>query len=67
MCASVCTVRHAHVCVCVCVSESPISATNTLLVRFLAIAAFDQAHQWPHRFIQMYRPKERLHIHFTDV
>ena len=29
-------------------------ATNTPVVRFLARAAFDRAHQWPRRFTQMY-------------
>ena len=35
-----------------------INATNTPVVRFLAIAAFDRAHQWPRRFTQTYWPKE---------
>ena len=30
------------------------------MVLFLAIAAFDQAPQWPHRFTHTYWPKERL-------
>ena len=31
-----------------------IIVTNTPVVLFLAIAAFDRAHQWPDRFEQMY-------------
>ena len=36
---------------------------NTPFVLVMAIAAFDRARQWPHRFTQMYRPKERLLIY----
>ena len=33
-------------------NKTLINATNTPVVRFLAIAAFDRAHQWPHQFTQ---------------
>ena len=36
-----------------------VKAKNTPVVRFMAIAAFDRAHQWPRRFTQMYWPNDR--------
>ena len=36
---------------------------NTPVVLVIATAAFDRVHQWPDRFTQMYRPKERLLIY----